>query len=122
MAVWHLLFTLPVLAFFVLYLVSASPPQEGQGDSYGMMILAGAVLTGGGILSTLLLGVVSLALLGKSFFSPPWKVIIVPGLLGTLAAILGAFVGWPTSEVIGGFVAYHLVSESLTQSHERATT
>jgi len=121
MAVWHLVLALICLGLLLLFLILVDAPEESShDDSYGLTILAGAVLTGAGLFSGLLLAGVSLALLGKSFFRPRWSVILVPGLLGTLAAVVGSFVGWPVSEVIGGFVAYHLVGGRLTETRTRA--
>jgi len=51
----------------------------------------------------------------KGFLHLPWSVIFVPGLVGTLTSVVASFIGWPTSEVVGGFVAYRMVAHRLAR-------
>jgi len=86
-------------------------PGGDEGDhGVGLALLAGFVVAVGTLLAMAILGGVSWALLGKEFLPPRWSVIVVPGLVGTIAVAPASFIGWPTSEAVGAFVAFWLVS------------
>jgi len=114
MAVWHMAFCafLVILTLAILALAILASPEGDQesGDWAAMMVLAGFVLAAGACLGALVLGGMSCVLLGKVFLRPRWSLLVVPGLVGTLVAGIPAGLGWPPSEIVGAFVAYHLVA------------
>jgi len=114
MAAWHLMFGLLSLAL-LLVVVTVALISDSDGDGLGLTIIAGTVLIAGCLLATLILGGLSWAMLGRGFLHPPWSVILVPGLVGTLTSVVASFIGWPTSEVVGGFVAYRMVAHRLAR-------
>jgi hypothetical protein len=100
---------------FLLVVATAALTSDSQGEGLGLTVIAGIVLTVGSLFTALVLGGLSWAMLGKAFVHPRWSVILVPGLVGTLASLVATFIGWPTSEVVGGFVAYRMVSHRLAR-------
>ncbi len=115
MAIWHFVLGLASLGLFLLLLtVTVLSSDRTSGEGLGLALLAGVVVTGGAFAAAFLLGGISWALLGRAFLAPPWSVILLPGLIGTLVSGVASFIGWPTSELVGIFVAYRMVGGRLS--------
>ena len=116
MALWHAVLLLPVSLLLVILITAPGGDESGEGN--GMAVLASLVLAAGAIVAAVILAGIGWALLGRQFLRPRWSLIIVPGLIGTITVAPASFIGWPTAEVVGAFVAYWLVSRRL--KHEAA--
>ncbi len=115
MAAWHALLGFAAGGFtaFVLILVIADGSTDG--DGVGLTVIAGVALTAGGLVSGAILGAISFVLLRGEFWGPNWRLISTPGLVGTLVTVFTSFIGWPTSEVVGVWAAYRMVSRRLAR-------
>jgi hypothetical protein len=113
MAIWHLLLGVCALAL-TLGIVAAQP--SGDSDTLlGVGAVTGAEVTGGAAAAVLILGGISWAMQERAFWRPRWSIILIPGLAGTLATGLFELQDWPASYLVGGFLAYWLVTVLLTQ-------
>ena len=112
-ALWHAVVSLPFASWALfslsIILVLGEPPEDvGDMPAYvlilGLIAGVGAAVTA--IPATLLAGA-SWALLGRGFFKPGWSLILLPGLIGTVAAVavMSLMVG-PLLQVgtFGGYV------------------
>lgn len=121
LAAWHLLLT-PVALVILAVLLAGRPENDPPDDLFyfdyvGFIYLAGALTAVAAFFTGLIMSGVSFARLGKSFFHPKWGVILLPGLLGTLATMtivlatvwFATILIWPIAELAGGFIAYFLV-------------
>jgi len=118
MALWHALLFIPVLGLLAVFVAAALSAEGNDGD--GLAIIAGFVLASGALIAAAVLGGLSWALLGREFLSPRWSLIVVPGLVGTIAVAPASFIGWPTSEAVGAFVAFWLVSRRVKSGQPNA--
>jgi hypothetical protein len=121
MAFGHLVLAIPAFALLLIFvLIAATSSSSDDSDGMALSLLAGGALAAGAVLAALALGGISLALLGRSFVPIRWSLIMVPGFIGTIVTMPASIIGWPTSELVGAFVAYHMVSRRLAQSSARA--
>jgi hypothetical protein len=111
MAFWHLV--LGVIALMSTLTVIVAQPHGSADDLWGMSAISGAEVAGAALATALILGGISWAMQGRAFWRPRWSIILVPGLVGTLTTELFEVMDWPVSFLVGGAVAYWLVSRLL---------
>jgi hypothetical protein len=112
-AFWHLLLGVAALAF-TLTLVATDASLED--NRYGMSGMTAAEVTGASLAAAALLGGISWAMLGRAFWGPRWFLILVPGLVGTVATVAFEYMDWPVSYLLGGAIAYWMVRRQLGRS------
>jgi hypothetical protein len=110
MAFWHLLLGVAAVSF-TLMLVATDASLED--NSYGMSGMTAAETAGAALAAALLLGGISWAMLGRAFCHPRWTLILLPGLVGTVAAGVFEHMDWPVSYLLGGAIAYWMVRRQL---------
>ncbi|HEV8575012.1 MAG TPA: hypothetical protein VGR43_09925 [Dehalococcoidia bacterium] len=113
MAIWHLLLGAAALSFVITLAATRASLED---DTYGVSALTGAEVTGGALAAALVLGGISWAMLGRTFWRPRWSVILVPGLIGTIVSGIFELMDWPVAYLLGGAAAYWLVRIQLDRA------
>jgi len=113
MAFWHLLLG---VAAVVLVLVLVATDASLEEESYGVSGMTAAETAGAGLAAALLLGGIGWAMLGRAFWHPRWTLILVPGLVGTVATGVFEYMDWPVSYLLGGAVAYWMIRRQLERA------
>jgi hypothetical protein len=113
MAMWYLALGL-VASAFTLALVMTGASLEDK--TYGISGMKAAEIAGGSLAAALILGGLACAMLGRAFWHPRWSLILIPGLIGTVATGLFEYVDWPASYLLGGAVAYWMVRRQIERA------
>lgn len=114
MAVWHLALALIAATFLALIILSSrGGPDNDTGDAAAMSGLAAIVVGSGALIVGITFVCASFVLLKRSFRRSDLSLVLGPGLVGTAVTIPASIIGWPTSEAVGAWAAFVLVSRRL---------